>query len=46
MAIGRMYGKWTADHQNSKGWTKRAKRRDEESQIAKDLQAEGADDDG
>lgn len=44
--MARMYGRWTADHQNSKGWTKRAKRRDEDRQDAKDYSEELEEDNG
>ena len=44
--MAKMYGKFDRTHQNSKGWTKAAMRHDEERQIAKDLEAERADDDG
>jgi len=39
--MAKMYGKFVAAHQNSKGWTKAAMRHDEERQIAKDVEAEG-----
>lgn len=44
--MAKMYGKFDPTHQNSKGWTKAARRHDEERQIQKDLEAERADDDG
>lgn len=44
--MAKMYGKFDRTHQNSKGWTKASMRHDEERQIQKDLEAEGADDDG
>ena len=43
--MAKMYGNWRGSNQNSKGWTKRAKRNDEDRQIAKDLDAEKEDDD-
>lgn len=44
--MAKMYGKFRPEIQNSKGWTKASMRHDEERQIAKDLEAERADDDG
>ncbi len=44
--MAKMYGKFDRTIQNSRGWTKAAMRHDEERQIAKDLEAERADDDG
>jgi hypothetical protein len=38
--MAKMYGKFDARKQNSKGWTKAQMRHDEERQIAKDVQAE------
>jgi hypothetical protein len=38
--MAKMYGKFDAAKQNSKGWTKVAMRHAEELQIAKDLEAE------
>lgn len=38
--MAKMYGKFDARHQNSKGWTKSQMRHDEERQIAKDFEAE------
>lgn len=44
--MAKMYGKFDRTIQNSKGWTKAARRHDEERQIAKDLEAEKESDDG
>lgn len=38
--MAKMYGKFDARKQNSKGWTKSAMRHDEERQIEKDVRAE------
>lgn len=38
--MAKMYGNWRGSNQNSKGWTKRAMRHDEERQIEKDVWAE------
>lgn len=38
--MAKMYGKFDRTTQNSKGWTKAARRHDEERQIAKDLASE------
>lgn len=38
--LGRMYGKFDSRKQNSKGWTKSAKRHDEERQDVQDFDEE------
>lgn len=38
--MAKMYGKFNRTTQNSKGWTKAARRHDEERQIAKDVESE------
>lgn len=38
--MAKMYGNWRGSNQNSKGWTKRAKRHDEERQWQRDAASE------
>jgi hypothetical protein len=38
--MAKMYGKFSPQIQNSRGWTKASMRRDEERQIAKDVESE------